>query len=117
MQIIKCSRCGASWDMDYLRCNLVQETDLPRILQLVFRGRLLRGYREAFRRLGWEFGRTIYRIRKCPACPDESMSVLLHAISLQALDELLMQKKPTTCQSEKKGLLRYSRLPEDNLIV
>ena len=75
---VHCSTCNEPWDAHHVRHDAVYETDLstdeaqawrtlPTSLQLAPR------YREKFKMVGWEFGRSVLNVTKCPCCPPDTM--------------------------------------------
>jgi hypothetical protein len=73
---IRCSTCNEPWDVDHLWFDEIFETDIPgeeaeswRDLPTV--KKLSDRYRQKFAANGWEFGRTIINVIRCPACPKD----------------------------------------------
>jgi len=71
---VHCSACGEPWDVYHLRHDAIFETDLSHEEAEAWRGlspalRLNDHYREKFRAAGWEFGRTVINVIRCPCCP------------------------------------------------
>lgn len=74
---VHCSTCGEPWDVYHLWHDAIFETDLSheeaeawRTLSLALR--LSPRYREKFRAAGYEFGASVYDVRRCPACPKDA---------------------------------------------
>lgn len=74
---VNCSTCKEPWDVDHLWFDAIFETeisdkeaeawrDLPRTQKLSKR------YREIFKNAGWEFGRTVINVIRCPCCPKDA---------------------------------------------
>ena len=71
---VHCSACGEPWDVYHLRHDAIFETDLSQEEAKAWGGltpdlRLNDHYREKFREVGWEFGRTVINVIRCPCCP------------------------------------------------
>ncbi len=71
---VHCSSCNEPWDAHHVRHDAVFETDLSpdeaeawRDLQST--SQLAPRYRKKFKAAGWEFGRCVLNIIKCPCCP------------------------------------------------
>jgi hypothetical protein len=72
MADVYCHNCGEPWDTYGLRHEIVWETDLPKQVQEHFNGKLPTNpnsrTHNAFRNAGWEFGSTVFNIKRCPCC-------------------------------------------------
>lgn len=71
---VHCSSCGEPWDVYHLRHDAIFETALTEEeardwCSQPYSRKLSNRYREAFRQAGWEFGRTIVNVVRCPCCP------------------------------------------------
>lgn len=71
---VHCSTCGEPWDTYHLRHEAIFETDLSfeeaqAWLECSNQTRLLPRYREKFKAAGWEFGRSVINVIRCPCCP------------------------------------------------
>jgi hypothetical protein len=91
---VHCSSCGEPWDVYHLWHDAIFETglsveeaeawcSLPRAEKLAER------FRNEFRAVGWEFGRTIINVVRCPACPKDAKPNSERAATKAALEELL----------------------------
>jgi hypothetical protein len=72
MSDVYCHNCGEPWDSYGLRHEIIWETDLPERNKDRFNGQLPitanARTRQAFRDLGWEFGRSVLNVKSCPCC-------------------------------------------------
>ena len=71
---VHCTTCGEPWDVYHLRFDAIHETDLDTIEAEAWTGlpskmKLQGGYREKFKAIGFEFGNSILKVMRCPACP------------------------------------------------
>ena len=71
---VHCSTCGEPWDVYHLRHEAIFETTLSRAeaeawIECSNEVRLLPRYREKFKAAGYEFGRTVVNVIRCPCCP------------------------------------------------
>jgi hypothetical protein len=91
---VHCSTCGEPWDTYHLWHDAIFETDLSQEEAEAWQSlpqaqKLTKRYREAFRSVGYEFGRSVINVLRCPACPKGAKpnpdSVAIKA----ALEELL----------------------------
>ena len=74
---VRCTTCGEPWDTYHLWHDAIFETglsheeaeawqSLPQARKLTDR------YREKFRAAGFEFGRSVINVIRCPACPKDA---------------------------------------------
>ena len=91
---VHCSTCGEPWDVYHLWHDAIFETglsveeaeawrSLPRSQKLSDR------YRQEFRAVGWEFGRTIINVVRCPCCPKDAKPSEERVQTKAAIEELL----------------------------
>jgi hypothetical protein len=91
---VYCSTCNEPWDTYHLQHEAIFETglsheeakawgSLPRDQKLSER------YREEFRAVGWEFGRSIVNVIRCPDCPKGAKPDSERVATKAALEELL----------------------------
>ena len=71
---VHCSSCGEPWDTYHLSHDAVHETDMTEAevtewKRLPSPHRLLSAYREAFLAAGYEFGKSMLNVKRCPCCP------------------------------------------------
>lgn len=71
---VHCSTCNEPWDAYHLRHDAVFETDLSHEDAKAWCGlptskQLIPHYREKFKAMGWEFGKSILNVIHCPCCP------------------------------------------------
>ena len=71
---VKCLTCGEPWNVYHLQHDAIHETDLnPAEIDAWYRlpseQRLSPQIREQFKLVGYEFGRTLVDLRRCPGCP------------------------------------------------
>jgi len=72
---IYCATCGEPWDTEHLRQDLIydvgaHEDEAEHWLKVPQKDRLSPFYRDLFRSEGWEFGSSLFDIRRCSACPE-----------------------------------------------
>ncbi|HWB02938.1 MAG TPA: hypothetical protein VG796_07945 [Verrucomicrobiales bacterium] len=71
---VHCTTCGEPWDTYHLWHDAIWETGMKEEeirgwLKLHTRDQLSDRFRDEFRAVGWEFGRTIVNVIRCPCCP------------------------------------------------
>lgn len=71
---VHCSSCGEPWDVHHLWHDAISETSLPQAEakawdSLPSAKRLSARYRKIFKESGWEFGRSVVNVMRCPSCP------------------------------------------------
>lgn len=74
---VHCTTCGEPWDVYHLSHDAIHETGLTEeqadIWKTLPRGEKLNDcYRKQFRGAGWEFGRSIVNVIRCPSCPKDA---------------------------------------------
>lgn len=74
---VHCSTCNEPWDAHHLWHDEIYETDLSeeeclKWFDLPSNQRLSEPYREKFKTNGWEFGKTVINVIRCPACPKDA---------------------------------------------
>jgi hypothetical protein len=89
-----CSTCGEPWDVYHLQHDEVFETDLTEAEVEYWQAlppaqQLGKRYRELFRALGWEFGKTVVNVTRCPACPKDAKPDPDKVAAKAALEDLL----------------------------
>lgn len=89
-----CSTCNEPWDVYHLQHDEVFETELSEAEAEVWQAlppaqQLGERYREKFRTNGWEFGRTVLNIIRCPACPKDAKPDPAKTAIKAALEDLL----------------------------
>jgi hypothetical protein len=93
---VHCSTCNEPWDVHHLWHDAIFDTgltveeaqnwcSLPRDQKLSDR------YREEFRAVGWEFGRTVINVVRCPCCPEDAQPNPERVKTKAALELLLGQ--------------------------
>jgi hypothetical protein len=91
---VHCSTCEEPWDVYHLWHDAIFETglsmeeaeawaSLPRTQKLSDR------YRKEFQAIGWEFGRTIINVVRCPSCPKDAKPNTERVQTKAALEELM----------------------------
>jgi hypothetical protein len=91
---VHCSTCNEPWDTHHLWHDAIFETalsheeadawhTLPRA------EKLSRRHREIFRAAGWEFGRSVINVIRCPCCPKDARPNPDRVATKAALEELL----------------------------
>lgn len=91
---VHCSTCGEPWDIYHLRHNAISETDLPATEANAWTGlsqskRMAPRYREKFRAVGYEFGRTVYNVIRCPVCPKNARPDTRKLQAKELIEEVL----------------------------
>ena len=76
---VHCSACGEPWDTYHLRHDAIFETDLSHEEAEAWRSlsaklRLSPRYREKFKAAGWQFGDSVFDVRRCPCCSEGAKS-------------------------------------------
>ncbi|SRR5579883_1026162 len=71
---VHCSTCNEPWDTYHLWQDAVFDTGLSpeearEWLSLPAGKRLSERYRKEFRAAGWEFGKSVINVVRCPCCP------------------------------------------------
>ena len=71
---VHCTTCGEPWDTDHLWHDAIFETSLSQEEAEAWRSlpyayKLGDHYRNLFKAEGWEFGRSVINVIRCPACP------------------------------------------------
>jgi len=91
---VHCSTCGEPWDVYHLRHDAIFETGLTTEEAEAWRSlpnseRLAERYRAEFHDAGWQFGRTVMNVIRCPACPKSAKPNEERIQTKSALEELL----------------------------
>lgn len=74
---VHCTTCGEPWDVYHLWHDAIFETGLSeeeiKYWQVLrWPQKLSERYRQEFRAAGWEFGRSVINVIRCPACPKDA---------------------------------------------
>lgn len=74
---VHCSTCREPWDTYHLWQDAVFETGLTAEEARKWRSlpqsqKLTERYRKEFRAAGWEFGRSVINVIRCPCCPKDA---------------------------------------------
>ncbi len=74
---VHCTTCGEPWDHFHLAEDAIHETGLDDSVieawqQLPAEEKLTPTYRAAFKAAGFEFGRTLMHVVRCPGCPQDA---------------------------------------------
>jgi hypothetical protein len=74
---VHCSTCGEPWDIHHLGHDAIHETDLAHEeaaawTELSPKLRLSQRDREKFKAAGYQFGNSVYDLRRCPCCPKDA---------------------------------------------
>lgn len=91
---VHCSTCNEPWDTDHLWFDEIFETDLTEEEAESWRDlppaqKLIERYREKFRANGWEFGRSVINVIRCPACPKDKKADPERVAIKAALEDVL----------------------------
>jgi hypothetical protein len=95
---VHCSSCGEPWDTDHLLHDAIHDTFLSQGEIVLWRQlspseKLATSYRLEFKGVGWDFGRTLLHVVRCPSCgpdsrPDPEVATLKGAIEEILGDDL-----------------------------
>jgi hypothetical protein len=90
---VHCSTCSEPWDVYHLWHEAVFETGLSAEEAEAWRSlprteKLSERYREEFWVAGWEFGRTVINVIRCPCCPKDAKPDEERVHTKAALEEL-----------------------------
>lgn len=74
---VHCTTCGEPWDTHHLQHDAIYETSIcyteaKTWTQLSPRLKLNDRYRDKFKAIGFEFGRSVLNVLRCPACPKDA---------------------------------------------
>ena len=74
---VHCSTCGEPWDTSHLWHDAIWDTDLSEEelatwAKLPQNEKLAPKWREAFKAVGYVFGRSVINVIRCPACPKDA---------------------------------------------
>ena len=91
---VHCSTCAEPWDVYHLRHDAIFETGLTveeaeTWDRLPLSQKLCDQYRQEFRAVGWEFGRTVINVIRCPACPKDAKPNPERVATKAALEQLM----------------------------
>ena len=91
---VHCSTCGEPWDVYHLWHDAVFDTGLPHDeaqawCSLPRAEKLSDRYRKEFQAVGWEFGRSVLNVIRCPCCPEGAMPDPERVQTKAALEQLL----------------------------
>lgn len=91
---VHCTTCGEPWDVYHLWHDAIFETGLSVEEAEAWRSlpaaeKLNDRYRQEFRAVGWEFGRSVINVIRCPACPKDAKPNSERLATKQALEDLL----------------------------
>ena len=91
---VHCSTCGEPWDTFHLWQDAIFETGLSveeatAWLTLPREAKLSKRYRQEFRAAGYEFGRSVINVVRCPGCPKGAKPDPERVQTKAALEELM----------------------------
>ena len=91
---VHCSTCGEPWDAYHLWHDAIFETDLcheeaESWKSLSHAAKLSNRYREKFRAAGYEFGKSVINVTRCPSCPKGAKPDPVRVATKAALEDLL----------------------------
>jgi hypothetical protein len=71
---VHCTTCGKPWNPDYLRFDVIYETDLDTAEAKEWtesspKRKMSERYRQKLKAVGFEFGWWVLKVMRCPACP------------------------------------------------
>lgn len=74
MSDVTCLACSEPWDIYHLRHDAIHETSANESQLSNWQGKLTDEYRKLFAADDWQFGASIYTIKRCPCCPDDAVA-------------------------------------------
>lgn len=91
---VHCTTCSEPWDVYHLWHEAIFETGLTEEQVEIWRTlprseKLNDCYRTQFRAAGWEFGRSVINVVRCPACPKDAKPNIERLHTKAALEDLL----------------------------
>ena len=91
---VHCTTCNEPWDVYHLWHDAVFDTglsveDAEAWQSLPRPEKLKERYRNEFQAVGWEFGRSVINVTRCPCCPKDAQPDLERLATKRALEELL----------------------------
>ncbi len=91
---VHCTSCDEPWDVYHLRHDAIFETDLSAEEAEAWRTlssdkRLSPRYREKFKAVRWQFGRTVVNVISCPCCPRDARPSPDRLATKAAIEQLL----------------------------
>ena len=91
---VHCSTCEEPWDTFHLWQDAIDGTSLSKEeakawYSLPSSHKLSDHYRQLFRESGWEFGRSVINVLRCPGCPKDAKPDLERMQAKAAVEELL----------------------------
>ena len=91
---VHCTTCAEPWDVCHLWHDAIFETGLPAEESEAWRTlpqseKLSPRYRAEFLAVGWEFGRSIINVIRCPCCPKDAKPNPDRLATKAALEQLL----------------------------
>ncbi len=90
---VHCSTCGEPWDVYHLWHDAIYDVlpddEAKAWCSLPREKKLTEDYRKEFRSAGWEFGRSIINVIRCPACPKDTKPDEEKVQTKAAIEELL----------------------------
>lgn len=90
---VHCTTCGEPWDTYHLWHDAIHETGLTEeqvdIWNSLPRSEKLNDcYRKQFRAVGWQFGRSVINVIRCPCCPKGATATKEQLQTKAALEQL-----------------------------
>ncbi len=91
---VHCSTCSEPWDVHHLWHDAIFDTGLSpdeaeAWCKLPTHHKLSPSYRDEFKAVGWEFGRGVINVIRCPACPKDAKPNAERVATKAALEDLL----------------------------
>ncbi|MDE3066400.1 MAG: hypothetical protein KGJ60_02505 [Verrucomicrobiota bacterium] len=91
---VHCTTCGEPWDVDHLRYDAIYEAGMSQEEAEAWHSlppgqKLNARYRQAFHTAGWEFGRSVINVIRCPCCPKDAQPDINRLHTKAALEEML----------------------------
>ena len=91
---VHCTTCGEPWDIYHLSHDIIHDTGLAREETDTWHSlpgseKLKAPYRQEFRAIGWEFGRSVINVIRCACCPKDAKPNPERLQTKAALEQLL----------------------------
>lgn len=91
---VHCTTCGEPWDIYHLQHEAIFETSLSSDEAEAWRSlerdqKLIPRYRKEFLVAGWEFGKSVINVIRCPSCPKGAQPDPERLRTKAALEQLL----------------------------
>lgn len=89
MADIICPNCKEPWEWDFVRFDLIHETNLDDKLIDEWDGKLTDEIRKALKVVGWEFGNNLAHFIRCESCPPGETTHNTRTMLADAMSDIL----------------------------